>query len=409
MDSKARFRTIESYISREFLVSFGIAFLFFFFIFFINQLLLLARNILISTVSAADVIRIIVYSIPIILSFTFPFATLSGSAMTLGTLSGNREIIALRSSGVTYRRILKPLCIFAVVFSVFSFFINDVFLPLGTIEYRKLFRELLYKTPELELRPFSPAFLDTTMIISRKTGESQIEDIIIIETGTSLDNRTVMFAESGRFSQEGLFSFQFSQIEGLKGRGSDSFEFYEADEMELFFPIDTTTFSMISISPVEMSFLDVYHEVMQRRQSIEQTRSLDADRMEEIRNLLKDSELSRQRTSSLERELENLMNKSYVSRTLRFYEIELFRKIALPLGCLFLLFIAIPIAAMPLQHGRIIGFGAGVVFSTLYWALMFAGQSVGVRSSLPPFLLMFGPNILYAVLGITAFTLLKRR
>ncbi len=409
MRPRASYRTIESYLVREFLVSFAIAFLFFFFIFFINQLLLLARNILISTVSVIDVLRIIIYSVPIILSFTFPFATLSGSAMTLGTLSSNREIIALLSSGVPYRRILRPLFIFAVLFSLCSFFINDIFLPLGTIEYRKLYRELIYKTPQLELQPFSPAFLDQTMIISRRSGKEQIEDVIIIDTGSSLDSRTVMFAESGRFSQGTDTSFEFFNIQGLKGRSSDSFEYYYAEEMELFFPSDTTTFSMISISPTEMSFLDVYHEVVRRKEDIQRVKQQDAARITEIKNILAEQELSRARINSLQREMENLSAKSYTSRSLRFYEIEMYRKIALPLGCLFLLFIAIPIASMPLQHGKVIGFGAGVVFSTLYWALLFLGQSAGVRSDIHPFILMFGPNLIYAVSGIALFTIMKHR
>ncbi len=408
--SRSSFRTIEGYLLREFFISFSIAFLFFFFIFFVNQLLLLARNILISTVSLTDVALIILYSVPIILSFTFPFAALSGTAMALGTLSAGREIMALRSSGISFRLMLRPFILAAIVLSVVSFITNDMFLPLGTIEYRRLYRELLYKTPELEIRPYSPSIIQDTMIISRSSGEEQIEDVIIIDTSSPIEKRSVIFAESGRFTQdlEGTTVFRFLEAAGTQGRDGESFERFEAEMMDLFFSMDQATFSMLSLSPAEMSFLDVYHEIAERREDIAQTKQRDRQRMEELEALIA-RDLPPEERRVLLREYDSLAEKSYVSRTLRFYEIELFRKIALPLGCLFLIFIALPIAVIPIQHGKIIGFGIGVLMSTLYWIMMFSGQSYGVRTELPPALLMLGPNVLFALIGAAAFAVLKRR
>jgi lipopolysaccharide export system permease protein len=61
------------------------------------------------------------------------------------------------------------------------------------------------------------------------------------------------------------------------------------------------------------------------------------------------------------------------------------------------------------QYGRIIGFGIGVLLSTLYWALLFAGQTFGVRTDIHPFLLMFFPNFFLGGLGLLFFMLLKNR
>ena len=50
---------ISLYIAREFLFSFVVAFLFFFFIFFINQMLLMAEEILTKHVPPLDVARLV--------------------------------------------------------------------------------------------------------------------------------------------------------------------------------------------------------------------------------------------------------------------------------------------------------------------------------------------------------------
>ena len=88
---------IQTYITKEFIFSFIVAFFFFFFIFFINQLLLLAEQILSKKVPILDVIMLIVYSLPSIISITFPFASLVGALMAIGRFSSDNEILAMQS------------------------------------------------------------------------------------------------------------------------------------------------------------------------------------------------------------------------------------------------------------------------------------------------------------------------
>ncbi len=407
---KRSYYTIQRYVLSEFLASFMTAFLFFFFIFFINQLLVLAKNILISIISPMDVLKIIVYSIPIILSFTFPFATLSGAAMSLGTLSSNREIIALRSSGIPNRRIILPIIICGILFSGISFIINDVFLPLGTIEYRRLYRDLLYTVPSLEIRPYSSTMLDDRIIVTRDVSEQVIEQMVIIDTSQPLENRSIIHADSGSLSGDlgTLLTLSFDDVTGIQGRDKTSFQHYNASSMEMYISLGSLSYAILSVTPAEMSFLDVYNEVRSKEADLAVQKQRDTARMSDIREKLA-GEVSEGERVSLQRELDSLSGKRYVSRSLVFYQLELWKKLALPLGCFFLLFLAFPIVSMPLQHGKVIGFGVGIILSTVYWFLLFIGQTLGVRTEIPPFMLMFGPNLLYAALGITLFVFFARR
>ena len=66
------------YIAGEALFSFLVAFLFFFFIFFVNQLLLLAQDILAKKVPFHQVALLIFYALPSIIAISAPFAAFVG-------------------------------------------------------------------------------------------------------------------------------------------------------------------------------------------------------------------------------------------------------------------------------------------------------------------------------------------
>ena len=71
---------IIRYIVKELTLYFLVCFLFFFMIFFVNQILLLAEQILKQRVPFADVARLMLYCLPGVISQSAPFATLVGSA-----------------------------------------------------------------------------------------------------------------------------------------------------------------------------------------------------------------------------------------------------------------------------------------------------------------------------------------
>ena len=186
-----RYTRITLYIAREFLFSFVVAFLFFFFIFFINQLLLMAEEILTRNVPPLDVARLILYSMPAIVALSFPFGTLVGTLMAVGRFSSDNEIIAFRASGVPYRRLFAPLLILGVSFSLVSFVMNDYFLPLGTINFGRLYRELIFYNPELELEPFTVKNYQDATIVTGEVSGRQINDLVILDT-TDQGERRIM-------------------------------------------------------------------------------------------------------------------------------------------------------------------------------------------------------------------------
>ncbi|MEJ2366655.1 MAG: LptF/LptG family permease, partial [Deltaproteobacteria bacterium] len=102
-----------------------------------------AEDILSKHVSFPNVVLLILYSLPAIVAISFPFASLVGSLMAVGRLSSDNEMLAFQASGVPNRRVFAPILILSVAFSLFSFIMNDYFLPLGNIRLGQVVLVLL--------------------------------------------------------------------------------------------------------------------------------------------------------------------------------------------------------------------------------------------------------------------------
>ena len=170
---------IYRYIGKEFLFSFFVCFIFFFFIFFVNQILFLAEKILEKHVPVKDVFMLLVYFMPSMISLSFPFAALVACLMTVGRLSSDNEILAMQALGIRHIKIFYPLIVLGIVFSVSSFYINDYLMPYGTIKYTKLYRELIFSNPALELVPYSVKEYLDTVIVTGDIQDNVIHDIMI--------------------------------------------------------------------------------------------------------------------------------------------------------------------------------------------------------------------------------------
>ncbi|MCE1210200.1 MAG: LptF/LptG family permease, partial [Spirochaetia bacterium] len=89
--------TVLRYIAGEFLLSLGISFLFFFVVFFVNQILLLAEDILAKNAPLAQTLLLLLYSLPSVVAIAFPFSALAGALMTSARLNSDNEILAFSS------------------------------------------------------------------------------------------------------------------------------------------------------------------------------------------------------------------------------------------------------------------------------------------------------------------------
>ena len=98
------------------------------------------------------VLKLLLFKIPSILVLTFPVATLFATAMALGRLSFDNEIIALRTSGTSLVRLSVPILIFSLLISVASFVLNDKVVPYSNQVSDQIIQQVILQKPILQIR-----------------------------------------------------------------------------------------------------------------------------------------------------------------------------------------------------------------------------------------------------------------
>jgi len=91
-------------------------------------------------------LRYFLYKLPLIISRVFGFASLFATFLTLGTLAREREVVALRSCGVSLYRIALPFIMASILISLTTFFWNESVVPLFTRQSEYVYNAEVEKT-----------------------------------------------------------------------------------------------------------------------------------------------------------------------------------------------------------------------------------------------------------------------
>jgi lipopolysaccharide export system permease protein len=81
-------------------------------------------------------------------------------------------------------------------------------------------------------------------------------------------------------------------------------------------------------------------------------------------------------------------------RSLQIWKLEFHQKFSIPFSCLPFVLLAFPLGLYTKRSGKSVGFGIGLFITILYWGMLVAGRTLGIRTFYPPALTMWLPNIL---------------
>ena len=372
---KTNSHVMMRYLVKELLLYFTIAFLFFFLVFFCNQILLLVQDILRKHVPLVQVMKLMTYSLPFIIAQSAPFGTLVGFLMCMGRLMTDNEILILRATGTSFFRLSLPVIILGVVISLGSFFVNDYLLPLGTIQYNKLYKEIIFSNPNVEMESNSIKKTSNSILVIGEVNDRNVSDLILFDTDNSGNQRLIV-----------------------------------ASDTELLDPNDST----------------IMMQLRMKNPSVIQFNNDDKDTYEYIlsdyttMNIFASQFISSGSSGTNPREMTSYDLKKYIDklktkkntskRTLNTYNLEYHKKFSLPFGSIFFALLAFPLAILFGKHnGQTIGLIIGILISVLYWSLMTLGQIFGLRNGMNGFISMWLPNLLVGIFGcIFIFFLVKK-
>lgn len=365
---------LTKYLSKELLLYFLVCFAFFFVVFFVNQILLLAETILRKRVPVGSVLKLILYALPAIIAQSAPFATLVGFLMCLGRMVTDNEILILRASGQKYLVLLKPILIMGILISIFSFIMNDYFLPLGTLKYNRMFRQIIVSNPAVEIESNSIKRMNDSTLVIGNVNKEHVNDIVFFDSHTNGDQRIIIAKDTDivKSTSRGILmqlKMQNSLVFMMNKNRKNNWDTLEADELQLNVFEDSIITSDGSVSPREMTSWDLGKRI---------------------------------------RRLTNQPN--FSKRQMNSYKLEYNKKFSIPFGSIFFAILAFPLALIfGRKDGQTLGLIFGIIISVLYWAANILGQMFGLRSGWNGFWVMWGPNFFIGLLGIILYLRLKRK
>lgn len=367
-------KVLTKYIAKELFLYFLVCFVFFFVVFFVNQILLLAETILRKRVPVGSVLKLILYALPAIIAQSAPFATLVGFLMCLGRMVTDNEILILRASGQKYLVLLKPILIMGILISIFSFIMNDYFLPLGTLKYNRMFRQIIVSNPAVEIESNSIKRMNDSTLVIGNVNKEHVNDIVFFDSQSNGEQRIIISKDTDiiKSTSRGILmqlKMQNSLVLMMNKNRKNNWDTLASDELQLNVFEDSIITSDGSVSPREMTSWDLGKKI---------------------------------------RRLTNQPN--FSKRQMNSYKLEYNKKFSIPFGSIFFAILAFPLALIfGRKDGQTLGLIFGIIISVLYWAANILGQMFGLRSGWNGFWVMWGPNFFIGLLGIILYLRLKRK
>lgn len=361
-------------------------------------------------------LRLLFYASSTFVPMALPLAILLSSLMTFGNLGEHYELVALKASGISLKRIMKPLVILSIIISALAFLFSNNVLPVANLKFRSLLYDVQQKKLAFKVKEgiFNKDLGDYTLRIGGRAEDGEtIYDVMIYDHSGRNGNTKVSVAESGTMKQSlsgdaiefTLFNgYNYEEKTDQKNyRITRPFQTTQFSEEKIRFTIDNGlsrtdenlfkhSYHMMDLSQLKKS-KDSLNNLLERRNadfgqnlirkyknyhrvdSLKLNKQLSSDTLmiSEYTSILfdlhvldrdKTIESALKRTRNIKESVLNMGNEvTNRANTIRKHDIAYHKKFTLSIACLILFFVGAPLGAI-IRKG---GLGLPVVMSTLFF------------------------------------------
>lgn len=169
------------------------------------------------------------YAALTMIPMALPLAILLASLMTFGNLGEHFELTAMKASGVSLIKVMRPLIALMVLIAIGAFFFQNNVLPIAQTKMWTLLYSMRQKSPELEIPEgvFYDQIPGYNIFVDKKNRDSgTLYNIMIYDLSKGFDNANIILADSGRLAmmedKKHLFLrlWEGESFENLKEAGS---------------------------------------------------------------------------------------------------------------------------------------------------------------------------------------------
>lgn len=373
-------------------------------------------------------IQLVVFNLSWMLVLVVPMATLVATLMAYGNFSQNNEVTILKSSGVSLYKMMTAPFIASILLAFLLFLFNDQVLPDANHQARLLMQDISQQKPTLSLEPgfFSQDVSSYAILVREINATTNDLSGLTIYDYTTPSKINVVTADKGKIyftaDQKNLvmdlwrgeihesdvkntglyrklifdkhrivmdgsqFSFHQSQggIRGERELGVDTMKAivgnFRADREQSINFLKTETKKFLF---ADSSFISAYPNPA----TVVSDKLVLARVLDKIRT-------AKNNVTSKARNIE------FSDREIEKYEVEIYKKYAIPVACIVFILIGAPLGVMVRKGGFGVAASISLLFFLIYWAFLIGGEKLAERGFFSPFIGMWAANFLLGFLGI---------
>ncbi len=372
--------------------------------------------------------KLIAYNLSWMVVLVVPMASLVATLMAFGNLSQNNEVTIMKSSGISLYKMMFPPFIASIVVAVLLFQFNNDVLPDANHQAKILMSDISRTKPTLSLEPgFFSQEVNNYAILVRSIDQNSnwLYQITIYDYSNSA-KINVVTADSGKifFSKDQsklLMDLYHGEIHESDIQNTTMYRKLEFQKHIIAMDGDQFSFqqsgptsrgerelSVYDMQVITDSIKKVYNEAsISFIKEVDRHLFLDTSYIDNKaeNNLGTSRDLIYLRAIDKIRTTKNIVNSNFnrmewTKRELEKYEVEIYKKYALPGACIIFMLIGAPLGVMVRKGGFGVAAGISLFFFLIYWAFLIGGEKLSERGFFSPFIGMWAANIVLGVVGI---------
>jgi len=367
---------LDRYIVKEMLPPTGLGLLLFTFILLLQSITQLLGILIGRSADPGTIFRVFLYLLPSIFAVTIPMAFLLAVLLAFGRLASDSEIVALRASGVSPSRLLRPVLALAMACGLSTFWVMAVALPAANQAHRQTMFALIVNKARAGVKPrvFSDDNLVPGMVlyvsdIPAETGQwkdifihdvrdPEVPKVILARTGHILVDEAQK-AVSMHLEDGSIYSVKTSEP------ASDRFQRFVSSD----FPLPTDAF----FPPTPLSKGDREMTLGELEEHIVQARARSKNPLEAAR-----------------------------------FVVEWHKKFAIPVACLVFGLLGLGLSLGTKKEARSAAFALSVGVIFVYYVFIRLGEQAGDTGMLPPALAIWAADIVLAAAALVLLVMNHR-
>jgi len=390
---------------------------------------------------------------------TIPMACLMSGIMAAGRLSGDSEITAMRSAGVSFSRIYANFLIFGFISALVVGYLNFYLAPENTRKMNEFNNWIAAYNPMLAVTPGQFSGDQTQELfqkkgrtlytegMNRETGElsgiqireweiymegndfiqhnnitipmggSRVTQIISAKTGTIIEKKNAKgeYEKSVRLKDGFVVEWNEKKdgfvITNFMGGEMDYNIPTEKEKTVIGFNIKPETFSFPLLIKIRNS---IQSEGLEEIPGLEILKELNiqikgVDGLNQIvekmkLDIVQDSQKGNISSSEMSNryavftQLQGLLKDT--KKTLIAFNIEIHRRLAMPVSCQIFFFLSFPLGLVVKRSGKGMSFTLAIVFLFIYNAFFILGNGISYKSNVPDWIGPWSANIVIACISV---------